>query len=190
MIGPATMIKPVTETPSKIIVYGVTGSGKTTAAGRIGAATGIAWHSVDDLTWEPGWTAVPLDEQRRRIAKICVRDEWIIDTAYGTWLDIPMARADLIIALDYPRWLSLARLLRRTIARVADRRLICNGNQESLRNMFSAGSILAWHFRSFHRKRRRIRQWHGDPAAPAVLRFGRPHELEAWITSLRRVRSC
>ena len=39
----------------RIVVYGVTGSGKSTLAARIGARLGLPYHSVDDLTWEPGW---------------------------------------------------------------------------------------------------------------------------------------
>lgn len=76
----------------RVLVYGVTGSGKTTAAARIGAATGIAWTSVDDLTWEADWVAVSEDEQRRRIQAICAQGTWLLDTAYGTWLDVPLAR--------------------------------------------------------------------------------------------------
>jgi len=68
----------------RILVYGVTGSGKTTLAERISQATGIRWHSVDDLTWEPGWVEVPADEQRRRIEAICAGPEWILDTAYAS----------------------------------------------------------------------------------------------------------
>ena len=55
----------------RILVYGVTGSGKTSIAERISTATTIPWYSVDDLTWEPGWTPVAEDVQRRRIAAIC-----------------------------------------------------------------------------------------------------------------------
>jgi adenylate kinase family enzyme len=59
----------------RVLIYGVTGSGKTTLAASLAAATGIEWHSVDDLTWKPGWVEVPLDEQRRRIEKICAGTE-------------------------------------------------------------------------------------------------------------------
>jgi adenylate kinase family enzyme len=96
----------------RILVYGVTGSGKTTLAAGIAARTGLPWHAVDELTWEPGWVAVPLEEQRQRIGAICQSERWILDTAYGQWIEVPLARVDLIVALDYPRWLSLSRLVR------------------------------------------------------------------------------
>jgi adenylate kinase family enzyme len=88
----------------RILIYGVTGSGKTTLAARIAEATKIEWYAVDDLTWEPDWVDVPDDEQRRRIEQICRRPEWILDAAYGKWIDVPLAWVELIVALDYPRW--------------------------------------------------------------------------------------
>lgn len=162
-------------------MYGVTGSGKTTMAERISRDTGIPWHAVDDLTWEPGWIEVPPDEQRRRIEAICAGREWVLDTAYGKWLDVPFGRAELIVALDYPRWFSLQRLLRRTAARALDRRPICNGNRESWRQAFSRDSIIVWHFRSFRNKRRRIRQWCDDSAAPPVVRLTSRRQTQAWL---------
>jgi adenylate kinase family enzyme len=166
---------------SRILVYGVTGSGKTTLARRMGELTGLPWHSVDDLTWEPNWVVVPIDEQRRRIDEICAGEEWILDTAYGKWREIPLARAELIVALDYPRWLSLSRLIRRTLARLVDRRTICNGNRETLRTLFARDSIVLWHFQSFQRKRARMRAWSSNPAGPEVHRFTSPRQLEDWL---------
>src|SRR5262249_31314636 len=139
--------------PDRILVYGVTGSGKTTLAARIAERTGLPWHSVDDLTWEPGWGQVTPDEQRRRLTPLCAEERWILDTAYGTWRDVALARVELIVALDYPRWVSLGRLLRRTLLRVVDHRPICNGNTETFRQALGRDSIIAWHFRSFPVKR-------------------------------------
>lgn len=169
----------------RILIYGVTGSGKTTLARRLADASHIAWHSVDDLTWNPAWVPVPEDEQRRRIQRICQEPEWILDTAYGAWLDLPFDRAQRIVALDYPRWVSLQRLMRRTLARLFDGREVCNGNRESLRNVFSRDSIIVWHFKSFDRKRQRIRGWADNPIAPPVTRLRSPRQAEGWLDEVR-----
>lgn len=166
------------------MMYGVTGSGKSTLARRIAERTNRDWVSVDDLTWEPGWVQVSDDEQRARFEAICQRDRWILDTAYGKWVDLPLARVQLIVALDYPRWLSLGRLTKRTLLRLVDGKLICNGNRETLRNFFSREAILLWHFRSFSRKRMRIRSWAQNPPCCEVLRLRSPRETEAWLRSL------
>jgi adenylate kinase family enzyme len=163
----------------------VTGSGKTTIAARIAELTALPWHSVDDLTWEPGWIEVPLEEQRRRIGEICSGSRWILDAAYGTWLDIPLARVEVIVALDYPRSVSLWRLLRRTVQRAAGRRPVCNGNVETWRTAFSRDSIVIWHFRSFPRKRARIRHWTTSPLGPQVVRLTSPAATERWLAGLR-----
>jgi adenylate kinase family enzyme len=168
----------------RILVYGVAGSGKTTLAERLSRVTGLEWHAVDDLTWEPGWVAVPVEEQRRRIAQICRQPEWILDSAYGDWVDIPLARADLVVALDYPRWFSLQRLLRRTLTRLVDHKVICNGNRETLRELLTTDSIVVWHFTSFRRKRERVSGWLADPDGPAVLRFRSARQTNAWLAGL------
>jgi adenylate kinase family enzyme len=137
---------------------------------------------VDDLTWRPNWQELPLEEQRETIASICQGDEWILDTAYGKWVDIPLERVDVIVALDYPRWSSLWRLLRRTIARARDGKPICNGNRETWRLAFSRNSIILWHFKSFARKRARVRKWITE--GRSVIHLCSPRETERWVDSL------
>jgi adenylate kinase family enzyme len=170
----------------RIVVYGVTGSGKSTLAARIGRGLGLPYHSVDDLTWEPGWVQVPDEVQRERIAAICATESWVLDSAYGNWRDVPLARADLVVGLDFPRWRSLGRLLRRTARRIVLRTEICNGNRERVRNLLlSTDNIVVWHFRSFARKRQRMRDWHADPAMPPVVLLRSPAEVERWLAGLR-----
>lgn len=171
-------------TPAKrVLVYGVTGSGKSTLAAQIAQVTGREWTSVDDLTFEPNWVSVPADRQRHIFSEICGQEWWLLDTAYGQWLDVPLARVELIVALDYPRWFSFGRLLRRTIARATDGRKVCGDNRESWRLMFSRESILLWHFRAFASKKRRISAWSADPAAPAVLRFQTARQAKEWVSA-------
>ncbi|MCW5941472.1 MAG: hypothetical protein KIS66_04525 [Fimbriimonadaceae bacterium] len=171
----------------RVLVYGVTGSGKTTAARRLSEVTGLPWTEVDTLTWEPGWVEVPIEVQRARIAEICAGEAWILDSAYGKWLDIPLERAELIVGLDYSRSLSLFRVIWRTVTRAITGELVCNGNVESFRNLCSRDSLVVWHFRSFGRKRERIRRWQADPGGFVVLAFRRPSEFDRWLRELSPV---
>jgi adenylate kinase family enzyme len=170
----------------RILVYGVTGSGKSTAATRIAERAGLALTLVDELTWQPGWVPVAEARQRQLFAEVVAGDRWVLDTAYGAWLDVVLPRAQLVVALDCPRWFSLQRLVRRTLMRAIDQKPICNGNTESLRNLCSRDSIVGWHFRSFDRKRSRIRQWAQAADGPPVLVFRRAGDLERWIDQLGR----
>lgn len=169
----------------RIVVYGVTGSGKSTLAAQISAWTGIPGHAVDDLTWRPGWTEVPEGEQRRLVEAICADPEWVLDTAYGSWSEVPLSHDPVVVALDYPRWFSLQRLIRRTLSRVVRRTPICNGNVESVRlGLDPRHSIIAWHFRSFARKRDRIRAWADDPEGPRIVLLSSPRATRAFLADL------
>lgn len=168
----------------RLLLYGVTGSGKSTAAARVAQVTGLPHTSVDDLTWLPGWVAVEPEEQRRIFTEICAEEQWVLDSAYGTWRDVVLDRVDLVVALDYPRWRSLSRLLRRTLRRAATRETVCGGNTESWRQMVSRDSILVWHVRSFAPKRDRMRAWAAGEQGPPVLLVRSPRELDAWIAAL------
>ena len=169
----------------RILVYGVTGSGKTAFARDLAEVCGLPWTEADQLCWGPGWTEVPKEEQRRRIGEVCAGDSWVLDTAYGSWLELVMERVEVVVALDLPRRVSLSRLLRRTFVRVVTRREVCNGNVESWSRAFSTDSIIVWHFRSFRRKRDRIRRWVSSETGPAVVWLRSSREAAAWLERLR-----
>lgn len=166
--------------PRRIMVYGTTGSGKSTLARRIGERAGLPYHCMDDIAWEPDWVIVPDPIQRERVGSIVGGDAWVIDAGYSKWIDLVMPRVELIVALDYAPPLIFCRLLKRSVNRANDRQPVCNGNVETWRMMASKDSILLWFFKSFRRKRRRIRSW--AAAEPdRVLVFRRPREAEAWL---------
>lgn len=190
---------PASAVPERILIYGVTGSGKSTLCRDIGKATGLPWHWVDELIWEPGWIQPSAEVQRERIAGVCRKRQWILDSAYGSWIDIPLNSVQLIICLDYPRWVSLARLVRRTFSRTVRRSVVCNGNVETLRRTFSRESILVWHFKSFSRKRSRIRAWAAGQQAQTggaaangvdlppfqVIVFRSPRQTRNWLARIK-----
>ena len=174
-------------TARRILIYGVTGSGKSAAATRVAARTGLPLILADELTWMPGWVPVPDDRQRALFSEVASADRWVLDTAYGAWLDLVVPRAQLIVALDYPRWFSLQRLVRRTLVRSIDKKPICNGNTQSWRGLYAQDSIVRWHFDSFARKRERMRTWAAAPDGPPVLLINRPRDLEACMPRFRAV---
>jgi adenylate kinase family enzyme len=195
--------------PSRVLFYGVTGSGKSSAATAYAEATGLPEFSVDDcIGWLPGWEQRDAAEQRALGAAIVAQDRWVLDSAYGGWRDLVLARAELVVALDYPRWLSLSRLVRRTVRRVVTGQVVCNGNRETLARVLAKDSVIRWHFQSFTRKRRVIRDMQAgrdlsadrdaravgdmqasrDPQsvrdAPSVIVFRRPRDLHAWLAGV------
>lgn len=169
----------------RVLCYGVTGSGKSSAAIEIGARLNLPVHLVDDeIGWLPGWVNRPVDEQIEIATRIVSGDSWILDSAYGSWLEPVLARTQIIIALDYPRWLSLTRLLRRTWQRVTDRQPVCNGNVETWSQVFSRDSIIVWHFRSFASKRQRLHALRDAISGPKVLVLKHPRDYEALLRQL------
>ncbi len=177
-----------TRPPSRVLFYGVTGSGKSSAAHAYAKASGLPEYSADDdIGWFPQWQQRTVEEQRRLAADIASRDEWVLDSAYAIWRDTVVPRAELIVALDYPRWVSLSRLLRRSLYRAVSGQLVCNGNTESFRRLLARDSILWWHSQSFTRKHRVIQAMKADPALPPVIVFKRPRDLSRWLSMVRNV---
>jgi len=172
------------ECAQRVVFHGVTGSGKTSAAHAYGRVCGVpVFFADEDLGWLPGWENRAHEDQRRIAAGITEQDRWVLDSAYSSWRDLVLARAELIVFLDYPRWLSLGRLLRRTLRRILSGEPVCNGNRETLRRVLARDSIIGWHFRSFSRKRRAIEEIAADPSMPPVLSFLRPADLNAWLAA-------
>lgn len=168
----------------RILCFGATGSGKSTLASALGERLGLPVALMDDLCWDPGWQPTPLEEQDRRVLPLLERDGWVLDTVYRGQAARALELVDVIVALDYPRATSLARLVRRTWRRIRTRERVCNGNVETLPRALSSDSIIAWHFRSWRRKRERMRQWHADDGAPPVLLLAHPADAEALLAAL------
>jgi adenylate kinase family enzyme len=168
---------------TRIMVYGTTGSGKSTLAKRISLATGLPYHSIDDLTWMPNWQEVSLSGQREIIGRVVAEDRWVIDAGYGKWLDVVLPRVELIVGLDYPPPIIFFRLLRRTARRIVTGESICNGNRERLRMQFKKDSILIWFFKSYKRKRMRMRELFVGLSCD-LIRFAQPREAAQWLKTL------
>lgn len=88
----------------------------------------------------------PVAEQRELATELVAGERWVLDSVYGSFRDLVLPRVDVVVGLDYPRWLSLGRLVRRTCRRWWTRTPTCNGNVETLSRIVSRDSIIVWHF--------------------------------------------
>jgi adenylate kinase family enzyme len=134
----------------------------------------------------PGWVQLTDEEQVEAIRPWAQRPTWVMDSLWSATRPVVLPRTDLLVTLDYPRRVSLGRLVRRTLHRARTQEEFCGGNTESWRRALSTDSIVAWHFRSFADKHESARQWAADAGGPQVVRFTSPREVDAWIRTLER----
>lgn len=169
----------------RILCFGATGSGKSTMASELSRVLQLPLTLVDDLCWEANWVQAPAEVQDAHIISALHADSYVIDSVYRRHNAIALDRVDVVVALDYPRLISLARLIRRTARRIRTRELVCNGNVETLGRALGRDSIVLWHFRSWRSKRVRMRSWHDDEKVPPVVLLRRPRDAEALLAAIR-----
>ncbi|MEZ4322638.1 MAG: adenylate kinase [Myxococcota bacterium] len=97
----------------RIAVVGCSGSGKSTLSRELGPRLGLPVVHFDALHWAPGWVERDAVETRRRIEDAVATERWITDGNYGAYSGTRLARADLVIWLDYPRHVCMTRVLKR-----------------------------------------------------------------------------
>jgi adenylate kinase family enzyme len=99
----------------RILVIGSPGAGKSTLAARLSEQLGLPLIHLDREHWSRGWVSMSKDQWPGRVAELAARPSWIIDGNYANTLDLRMSRATAVIWLDLPRWLCMARILKRII---------------------------------------------------------------------------
>ncbi|WP_075724625.1 AAA family ATPase [Corynebacterium aquilae] len=167
----------------RILVLGVPGAGKTTAAQRLAQLLGIRGVDFDtDIRWVDGesqpWTLRPLEDVQAGTRAIVADEQWVLAGISASVRELVYAHTDLIIYLDYADHVTLYRVLSRTIRRTLTKEKCCNGNVETVRKAFQPESILVWWWKARPKNRARAAQCLLDPALPPTVVCTRPRELE------------
>ncbi|UYO95735.1 AAA family ATPase [Microbacterium sp. M28] len=176
---------PVPADVDRVLIAGVTGSGKTTLARRLASAWGLRHVEIDALFHGPNWTPRPefLDDVRAFAAE----ERWVTEWQYtskGTD-EILAPRADLLIWLDYPWRLVRGRLLRRTVKRRMLRTPLWNGNVEppmwKLTAWTGENDILRWQSETRHKWDERMPEITNRFPHLRIVRLRHPREADAWL---------
>lgn len=171
----------------RIVVIGVTGSGKTTLAQQLARRLGYPHVELDALHWDANWTMAPDDVFRERIAQALGGPVWVTDGNYSKARDLTWGRADTIIWLDYPLVVNLWRLTRRNISRVFRRTELWNGNRETFASQFLSRNTLYLYALKKHGKNRREYPSLFAEAQYAhlrVIRLRSPRATARWLASI------
>ncbi|WP_315637667.1 MULTISPECIES: AAA family ATPase [Microbacterium] len=171
--------------PERVLVAGVTGSGKTTLSRRLAVLWELRHVEIDGLFHGPEWTprAEFLDDVRAFAADARWVTEWQY-TSKGTD-EILTPRAQLAVWLDYPYRVVRSRLLRRTLSRSILRTRMWNGNVEKpiwrMVESTPEESILAWQTATLHKWTERFPQVEERFPHLTIVRLTHPRETERWL---------
>lgn len=98
----------------KIVVIGVSASGKSSFARELGAKTNLPIIFMDSIMWRPGWNYIGDEETVRLLEEESAKSKWIIEGYIEKGArPFLFERADSIIYLDYAPVVSSWRYIKR-----------------------------------------------------------------------------
>jgi adenylate kinase family enzyme len=164
-------------TPKTIGLLGTSGAGKTTLARELARRMDAIFIEHDAIRHQANWTTASEEEVRTAIEqRIAGQERWVIDRVPGDYLS---ERIDVILWLDLPLHLKLARASKRSWHRLRSQEELWNGNRESWRGvLFEWDGVIPHLLRSHYRQRRKVPQ-RSDYAK--VIRLKTVQEVEIWL---------
>ena len=170
----------------RIVVVGRTGSGKTTFARELAAALRVPHVELDSLYFGPDFSRAPLPVLRERTSAAIAGDRWVTDGNKRAVRDLVWPRADTIIWLDYPVYVSLWRLAKRARSRTSalSAQAAESGRRTGLpRQMLAAAKGVLTALKSHRGQRQEYPRLFAQPANQhlAVARLRSPRATRQWI---------
>ena len=86
----------------KAVVIGCPGSGKSTFARALHAATDLPLYHLDMLYWNADKTVVEKSIFLNRLNEVLKKEAWIIDGNYASTMEKRIAECDTVFFLDFP----------------------------------------------------------------------------------------
>ncbi len=175
----------------RVVVIGVTSSGKSTLAEHLALRFDLNFVELDALHWEPGWQEAPLAVFRDRVERALEAERWVVAGNYSVVRDLVWPKAEALIWLDYPFLTVLRQLTRRTFRRWWTQELLWGTNREPFWTHFklwSQDSLYHWLFKTYWRRKREIPRLLSLPESGhlALVRLKEPAETQTWLEGLSK----
>lgn len=100
-VSRAALDDPLARQARRLLLIGVTGSGKTTLARGLEARCGIPAVDVDAMAWRPGWVKTPDEELAAAAARVAAGEAWVMDSAWTAIRPVVLPRAELVVAWHF-----------------------------------------------------------------------------------------
>ena len=170
----------------RIVVIGTTSSGKSTLAERIAKRFSLIFIELDALHWEPNWVEAADEVFRERVSSATRAPAWIVAGNYRVVRDLVWPKAEAVIWLDYPFFIILRQLLRRTFQRWWTQELLWGTNREPFWvhfKLWSKESLIHWLLITYWRRKRETPILLALPEHEhlTVIHFKHPREAEIWL---------
>ncbi|WP_222193023.1 hypothetical protein [Modestobacter italicus] len=166
--------------PSRVLVAGTSGAGKTTLAARIAAVLDLPHVEIDALFHGPGW--VPRPEFEDDVRRFTAAPTWVTEWQYGPVRPLLAERADLLVWLDLPRATVMRQVVVRTLRRRLRRELLWNGNVEPPLHtvLTDPEHIVRWAWRTHDGAAERVRALRREHPDLAVVRLTTRRQVQRW----------
>lgn len=167
--------------PSRVLIAGTSGSGKTSLAATIASAAALPHTEIDALFHGPRW--VPRPSFESDVHRFAAQAAWVTEWQYGAVRWHLADRADLMVWLDLPKRIVIRQVVVRTLRRRLCRQRLWNGNLEPplwtiLRD---PDHIIRWAWATHEKSSARIAQLLERRPDLPVVRLTSHEEARAWV---------
>lgn len=163
----------------KIVVLGVSASGKTTFAKELSNKLGVQPFLIDEIMWKPGWDYIGDEQTFEAINEIIETDSWILEGYIEKKARVGVFNtADKILYLDYPGYLSAWRYIKRWWKHRKNPRPELPGSPETfsfkfLKLVYKKGEV--WKLEQLFKEH----DWNDK-----IIRFKTPTEAKKYLKSI------
>lgn len=176
----------------RVIIVGPSCSGKTTLGAELAELLGVPFIELDALFWKPNWQEPEPEEFREALLAAHEGDGWVSAGNYHRHTqDVTWPRAEAVVWLDFPMWLTSWRVIRRSWRRWRSKELLWGTNYErfwdQLKLWSPKDSLIAYTV-SRHRRNQRVfvdRMARFSAEGRTFVRLRSPRELQTFMAALK-----